>query len=151
MERPKVPHTFANMCCVVIVWLDDTRTIKLHSKIGMSVNRLRVQMTYRDELCAVFMYEAICDIYVSINKALVNEDTKSGTKFEEVMRVVRVHREPVVAASSIDEVLVCILLQLVLRSREYSVNTFGEAFDHLRRRFPFHSLKLRACQQTSGG
>jgi len=39
VEWPKVPHTFTNMSHVVMVWLDDTRTIKLHCKISISGNR----------------------------------------------------------------------------------------------------------------
>jgi hypothetical protein len=37
MEWPEVPHTFTDMGCVVMVWLNDARTIKLRHKISISV------------------------------------------------------------------------------------------------------------------
>jgi hypothetical protein len=107
---------------------------------------------YRDELRAVLAQEVICKIYVRIDEAPPHKDTKGRTEFEEVVRVVRVHRKPVVAVAGVDEVLVWILLLLVLGSRECSMHTFGEAFNHLRCRSPFGSLEgSRESQQTSGG
>jgi hypothetical protein len=83
----------------------------------------------------------ICKIYIRVKKAFLHKDTKRGTQLEEVVGVIGVHQKPVVAASCIEEVLVCILLLLVLRSRECLVSTFGETLDHLRHCFPFGSLK----------
>ncbi len=40
VEWPKVLHTFANMSHIVMVQLNDTRTIKLHQKISISVDRV---------------------------------------------------------------------------------------------------------------
>ena len=65
-----------------------------------------MQQTYRDELRAVFAYEAICEIYIRIDEAPPHEDIKGRTKLEEVVRVVGVHQKPVIAAAGIDEVLV---------------------------------------------
>jgi hypothetical protein len=77
------------------------------------------------------MQEAICKIYVRIDEVPLHKDMRGRTEFEEVVGVVRVHRKPVVTVASIDEVLVWILLLLVLGSRECSMHTFGEAFNHL--------------------
>jgi hypothetical protein len=96
---------------------------------------------YRDELHAVFTYEAICEIYIRINKAPLHEDTKGGKKLEEIVGVVGVHRKLVIAAASIDEVFICIPLSLVLRSEEHSMHSFGEAFNYLHCRSPFGSLE----------
>jgi hypothetical protein len=46
---------------------------------------------YRDELRAVFTYEAICEIYIGIDKAPLHEDPKGRTQLEEVVGVIRVH------------------------------------------------------------
>jgi len=45
--------------------------------------------------------------------------------------VIRVHGKVVVAAASVDEVLIYVPLLLVLGSRECSVHTFREAFNYL--------------------
>ncbi len=37
MERPEVLHAFANMCHIMMVQLNDARTIKLHHKISILV------------------------------------------------------------------------------------------------------------------
>jgi hypothetical protein len=89
------------------------------------------------------MYEAICEIYIRIDKAPLHEDTKGGTKLEEIVGVVRVHQKLVIAAASVDEVFICIPLSLVLGSGECSMHYFGEAFNYLRRRSPFGSLEGR--------
>jgi len=41
VEWPEVLHTFTDMSRVVMVWLDDARTIKLHRKISISGNRFQ--------------------------------------------------------------------------------------------------------------
>jgi len=64
------------------------------------------------------VYEAICEVYIRIDKMLANKDMKGRAKLEEVVGVIGVHRKLVVTAASIDEVLVCIPLLLVLGSRE---------------------------------
>ena len=86
---------------------------------------------YQDELCAVFMYEVICKVYIRVEKAFLHKDTKHGTQLEKVVGVIGVYQKPVIAASGVKEVLICILPLLVLRSRECSVSTFGETLDHL--------------------
>jgi len=96
---------------------------------------------YRDELHAVFTYEVFCKIYISIDKVPLHKDMKGRTKLEEVVGVIRVHGKVVVAAASVDEVLIYVPLLLVLGSREHSVHTFGEAFNYLRRCSLFGSLE----------
>jgi hypothetical protein len=86
---------------------------------------------YRDELCAVFTYEVICEIYIRIDEAPLHEDPKGRTQLKEVVGVVWVHRKLVVTGAGIDEVLICIPLLLVLGSRECSVHTFGDTLNHL--------------------
>jgi hypothetical protein len=39
MEWPEILHAFANMSHVVMVWLNDARTIKLDHKISISIKR----------------------------------------------------------------------------------------------------------------
>jgi len=87
------------------------------------------------------VYEVICEIYIRINKAPLHKDTKGGTKLEEIVGVIGVHRKLVIAAASIDKVLIYIPLLLVLGSRECSMHSFGEAFNYLRCCSPFGSLK----------
>ena len=68
---------------------------------------------------------------------------KGRTRPEEVVGVIGVHGKVVITAASIDEVLICVPLLLVLGSREHSVHTFGEAFNYLQHCSPFGSLKGR--------
>jgi hypothetical protein len=83
----------------------------------------------------------ICKVYIRVEKVFLHKDTKHGTQLEEVVRVIGVHQKPVVTAFGIEEVLICILPLLVLRSRECLVSTFGETLDHLQHHFLFSSLK----------
>ena len=87
------------------------------------------------------MCEAICEIYIRINKVPLHEDMKGRTKLEKIVGVIRVHRKLVIAAASIDEVFICIPLSLVLGSREHSMHSFREAFNYLQCHSPFGSLK----------
>ena len=87
------------------------------------------------------MYEAICKIYIRIDKAPLHKDMKGRTKLEEIVGVIGVHRKLVITAASIDKVFICIPLSLVLGSREHSMHSFREAFNYLHHCSLFGSLK----------
>jgi hypothetical protein len=88
-------------------------------------------MTYRNQLCTIFLKEMVCTIYVCISGATSDEDTECAAEFEEVFGVIQMKQKLVVQKVGVPNILVCICMGLISWWWGYALLSVGDPLDYL--------------------